>query len=175
MTKHQRYKTAVKCQYACGLVNQKNALHALMFCYVKCWHGMKIPSSYSLSCKICKRFCDVYFVGIITTNCSMVLDLQKSYLSVCQSFHHVSIQNMIVYNITHDNIDGLVQERCNSIANALELHLSYTNLLIFHVILTHDVPIAREVTLKDMGITVRYQNTAKGQTTHQNIFQVSKW
>ena len=84
-------------------------------------------------------------------------------------------KNMIVYNITHDNIDGLVQERCNSIANALELHLSYTNLLIFHVILTHDVPIARDVTLKDMGITVRYQNTAKGQTTHQNIFQVSKW
>ena len=24
-------------------------------------------------------------------------------------------------------IDGLVQERCNSIANALELHISYTN------------------------------------------------
>ena len=29
-----------------------------------------------------------------------------------------------------DNFDGLVQQRHNSIANALELHLSYTNPLI---------------------------------------------
>ena len=29
------------------------------------------------------------------------------------------------------HFDGLVQERCNSIANALELHLSCTNSLIF--------------------------------------------
>ena len=31
------------------------------------------------------------------------------------------------------NIDGLVQERCNSIANAMELHLSYTNQLIWYI------------------------------------------
>ena len=30
-----------------------------------------------------------------------------------------------------DYIDGLEQERCNSIANALELHLSCTNLSIY--------------------------------------------
>ena len=30
-------------------------------------------------------------------------------------------------NITNSQIDGLVQERRNSIANALELRLSYTN------------------------------------------------
>ena len=31
-------------------------------------------------------------------------------------------------------IDGLVQERCNSSANALELHLSCTNLSIMSVV-----------------------------------------
>ena len=31
------------------------------------------------------------------------------------------------------NIDGLVQERCNSIANAMELHLTYTNRLIWYI------------------------------------------
>ena len=30
------------------------------------------------------------------------------------------------------HIDGLVQERCNSIANALELHLSFTNPSMWH-------------------------------------------
>ena len=39
--------------------------------------------------------------------------------------------NMIYYNrILH--IDGLVQERCSSIANALELHLSCTKPSIYH-------------------------------------------
>ena len=32
------------------------------------------------------------------------------------------------------DIDGLVQERCNSIANALELHLSCTNPLILDLV-----------------------------------------
>ena len=29
--------------------------------------------------------------------------------------------------MNHGHLDGLIQERCNSIANALELHLSCTN------------------------------------------------
>ena len=32
---------------------------------------------------------------------------------------------------TKPNIDGLVQERCNSIAKALELHLSVTKPLMY--------------------------------------------
>ena len=34
--------------------------------------------------------------------------------------------------LTEENIDGSVQERCNSIANALELHFSCTNPSICH-------------------------------------------
>ena len=32
------------------------------------------------------------------------------------------------------HVDGLVQERCNSIANALELHLSYTNPSMYKIL-----------------------------------------
>ena len=39
--------------------------------------------------------------------------------------------NSLGPGIAHVHIDGLVQERCNSIANALELHLSCTNPLIY--------------------------------------------
>ena len=35
--------------------------------------------------------------------------------------------------VNHFNMDGLVQERCNSIANALELHLSCTNPSIWFI------------------------------------------
>ena len=34
---------------------------------------------------------------------------------------------MITLFVSHDHLNGLVQERCNSIANALELRLSCTN------------------------------------------------
>ena len=50
---------------------------------------------------------------------------------------HMSIIIWIVNNMSFGiqkccfHIDGLVQERRNSIANALELHVSYTNPSIF--------------------------------------------
>ena len=35
-------------------------------------------------------------------------------------------ESVLLYNKYHVYIDGLLQKRCNSIANALELCLSYT-------------------------------------------------
>ena len=40
------------------------------------------------------------------------------------------MMNLMPKTIWSDKLDGLVQLRCNSIANALELHLSSTNPLI---------------------------------------------
>ena len=47
------------------------------------------------------------------------------------SFVRIVLANWVHFNSTAlQHIDGLVQERCNSIANALELHLPFTNPLI---------------------------------------------
>ena len=42
-----------------------------------------------------------------------------------------NIQTLQILTQVTFYFDGLVQERCNSIANALELHLSRTNLSIY--------------------------------------------
>ena len=74
--------------------------------------------------------------------------------------------------------DGLVQERCNSIANALELRLSCTNPSIF----PHKVPAMRKVfpchdvfmgkiTHQDLGRTVHIQKTLLAQLTKFDNFK----
>ena len=47
--------------------------------------------------------------------------------------HYVKFCNGTFGIDFNKQIDGLVQERCNSIANALELYLSYTNPLKWFV------------------------------------------
>ena len=48
---------------------------------------------------------------------------------VCLEIDHVQILWFLNMEVAH--VDGLVQERCNSIANALELHLFCTDPSIF--------------------------------------------
>ena len=49
---------------------------------------------------------------------------KSKYLKIDVPFNELI--SMLLFSMLH-NIAGLVQERCNSIANALELHLSCTN------------------------------------------------
>ena len=67
-------------------------------------------------------------------------------LTECFDNYFVWLRKSLKVFLNQLHIDGLVQERRNSIANALELRLSYTNPSIFsytytskfHVILVHD-------------------------------------
>ena len=56
------------------------------------------------------------------------MDHHKS-LDMKYTFSFVCIVN--IWNVNCQYIDGLVQEKPNSIANALELHLSSTNPSIY--------------------------------------------
>ena len=49
---------------------------------------------------------------------------------MCMNLHDEKERNRLEKNKHWNYVDGLVQERRNSIANALELRLSCTNLLI---------------------------------------------
>ena len=64
------------------------------------------------------------------TNPSIYLHLFREQWSVHAQSHPVLIPRACCL-ILKTYIDGLVQERCNSIANALELHLSCANPLIY--------------------------------------------
>ena len=56
-------------------------------------------------------------------------DRERYEVSILVSLHSDICSDSVTVVLQY-HIDGLVQERCNSIANALELHLSCTNLLI---------------------------------------------
>ena len=66
----------------------------------------------------------------ITDICTSSL-FQSTQLCIVNDSWLLSRPTVICFITSKDNIDGLVQERHNSIANAMELHLSCTNQLIY--------------------------------------------
>ena len=76
---------------------------------------------------------DQLFVGAQTSNLkigSWNLVFSYSTWPALDTFKGISLNENVFQMEVHWNIDGLVQERSNSIANALELRLSCTNLSI---------------------------------------------
>ena len=91
------------------------------------------------------------FIPPPQTHCSFKLKIQKAWnkikrcscsciememSSFWQFFHHGLHKMTTSSAASKEHVDGLVQERCNSIAKALELHLSCTNPSIWSSMMT---------------------------------------
>ena len=106
------------------------------------------------------------------SNCDHYISVSNSYLDCFWTQYQIFPENLVFIfcrqcNLYNDT-DGLVQERRNSIANTLELHLSCTNPLIWSLMLGATLVLPQCSTTRSLPILKKKKKNQQKEENNKN-------